>query len=87
MRHNTKFYIDGQWVDPVSPHLFEVVNPATEEAAGQISLGSSADVDGAVIAAKQAFPAYSQTKRKTGLRYCNGSSISTRSGSRSWRKR
>ena len=61
--NDTKFYIDGAWVDPVTPRLFEVVNPATEEVAGQISLGSSADVDRAVTAARRAFPSYSATSR------------------------
>jgi aldehyde dehydrogenase (NAD+) len=64
MSRSTQFYIDGEWVDPVSPELFDVVNPATEEVAGQISLGSSADVDRAVAAARRAFPAYSQTTKK-----------------------
>jgi len=63
MSNNTKFYIDGAWVDPVTPHLFDVINPATEEVAGQISLGSSADVDHAVVAARRAFCSYSQTSR------------------------
>ena len=40
MSRNTQFCIDGQSVDPVSPKLFDLVNPATEEVAG-ISLGSS----------------------------------------------
>ncbi len=56
-----KFYIDGQWVDPIEATAFEVVNPATEEAAGTISLGSEADVDRAVIAARRAFNTYSQS--------------------------
>jgi aldehyde dehydrogenase (NAD+) len=64
MSRNAQFYIDGEWVDPVSPNMFDVVNPATEEVAGQISLGSSADVDFAVAAARRAFPAYSQTTKK-----------------------
>src|SRR5215468_519149 len=63
MGNTTKFYIDGAWVEPLTPHLFDVVNPATEDVAGQISLGSSADVDRAVAAARRAFPAYSQTSR------------------------
>jgi aldehyde dehydrogenase (NAD+) len=63
MGNNTKFYIDGAWVSPVTPHLFDVINPATEELAGQISLGSSADVDRAVAAARRAFATYSQTSR------------------------
>jgi acyl-CoA reductase-like NAD-dependent aldehyde dehydrogenase len=55
MSRGTQFYIDGKWVDPVSPNLLDVVNPATEEVAGQISLGSSEDVDLAVAAARRAY--------------------------------
>ena len=36
-KNDTKFYIDGEWVEPAEPHLFDVINPATEEVAGQIS--------------------------------------------------
>ena len=60
-RNDTKFYIDGEWVSPITPKLHAVINPATEEAAGQISLGSRADVDAAVAAARRAFSSYSQT--------------------------
>ena len=44
-----KFYIDGQWVDPTQPKEFKVINPATEEVAGVISMGNAADVDRARI--------------------------------------
>ncbi|MFW0789548.1 aldehyde dehydrogenase family protein [Gordonia sp. CPCC 205333] len=58
----TKFYIDGQWVDPVGElNLLDVINPATEKAAGQVALGTSADVDAAVAAARRAFDSWSQT--------------------------
>ena len=50
--NNTKFYIDGEWVEPATPQIYEVINPATEEPAGQISMGSSADVDRAVAASR-----------------------------------
>jgi len=63
MREMLRFYIDGKWVDPVTPHPFEVVNPATEEVCGRISLGSAADVDLAVAAAERAFDSYSRTSR------------------------
>ncbi len=56
-----KFYIDGQWVDPAQPKDFTVINPATEEPAGVISMGSAADVDRAVAAARHAFDSFSQT--------------------------
>jgi aldehyde dehydrogenase (NAD+) len=61
MRNYTQFYIDGRWVDPVSPKTADVINPATEEVSGQISLGSPADVDRAVVAARRAFPAYGES--------------------------
>ncbi len=57
--NNLKFYINGEWVDPIVPNAFDVINPATEEPFTQISLGSKADVDKAVAAAKAAFPIYS----------------------------
>ena len=56
-----KFYIDGQWVEPAQPREFEVINPATEEVAGVISMGNAADVDRAVAAARRAFDSFSQT--------------------------
>jgi aldehyde dehydrogenase (NAD+) len=64
MSNDRKFYIDGAWVDPVTPKLWDVINPATEDVAGQISLGSVADVDRAVAAARRAFPSYSRTSRE-----------------------
>src|SRR5688572_14932737 len=59
-----KFYIDGRWVDPVSPKTLEVVNPATEEPIARISAGSAADVDRAVAAARRAFETHGRTSRE-----------------------
>ena len=59
----TRFYINGEWVAPVQPKPFDVINPATEEPVAQISLGSAGDVDRAVAAAKAAFPAFSRTSK------------------------
>lgn len=61
MKQKLEFYINGEWVKGDSPRPFDVINPATEEVAGQISLGNAADVDRAVAAAKAAFETYSQT--------------------------
>ena len=61
MRENRQFYINGEWVDPMSPNSFDVINPATEEVCGHISMGSEADVDKAVAAAKAAFQTFSRT--------------------------
>ncbi|TMM47179.1 aldehyde dehydrogenase family protein [Qipengyuania marisflavi] len=63
----TQFYIDGAWVDPVKPNTVPVENPATEETIGHISLGSAADVDKAVAAARNAFESWSQTSREERL--------------------
>ncbi len=67
MREYLKFYIDGQWVDPLRPNPFDVENPATEQVSGKISLGSTADVDVAVDAARRAFTSWSQTTREQRL--------------------
>ncbi|MFI9536634.1 aldehyde dehydrogenase family protein [Nocardia fusca] len=59
MREYRKFYIGGGWVDPAGEQTFEVINPATEEVCGTVALGTAADVDVAVAAARAAFPAWS----------------------------
>ena len=64
MSHRSQFYINGEWVDPLSEDLLDVINPATEEPIGQVALGNADDVDRAVAAAVAAFDAYSQTTRE-----------------------
>ena len=64
MRDYKQFYINGQWVDPVTPKECDVINPATEEVCGKISLGSEADVNKAVEAAKVAFESYGRSSRQ-----------------------
>ena len=65
MVNRMQFYIDGAWVDPVvKGKSTPVVNPATEEPMYEIALGSKADVDKAVAAARRAFETYSQTSRE-----------------------
>lgn len=54
----TDFYIDGAWTAPLAANDHEVINPATEEVIGRISLGSAEDVDRAVAAARSAFVGY-----------------------------
>ena len=61
MREYKQFYINGEWVDPVTPNVLDVINPANEEVCAQISMGSEADVDLAVAAAKAAFDSFSRT--------------------------
>ena len=64
MREYRQFYINGEWVDPVKPNSFDVINPATEEVCAHISLGSEEDVNRAVAAAKAAFETFSRTSVK-----------------------
>jgi aldehyde dehydrogenase (NAD+) len=63
MVNRMQFYIDGAWVDPVVKKSTPVINPATEEAMYEVALGSAADVDKAVKAARAAFETFSQTSR------------------------
>jgi aldehyde dehydrogenase (NAD+) len=59
MEHARHFYIDGAWVDPIEPKTLDVIDPSTEEPCGTISVGSAADVDRAVRAARKAFASFS----------------------------
>ena len=67
MREYLKFYIDGSWVDPVELRCLDVENPATEQVCGRIAIGSSADVDRAVAAARVAFVSWSASTREERL--------------------
>ncbi|OUS23167.1 aldehyde dehydrogenase family protein [Thalassotalea sp. 42_200_T64] len=58
MQDCRKFYIDGSWQNPASTNDFAVINPANEQVIANITLGSSANVDTAVAAARKAFPSY-----------------------------
>jgi aldehyde dehydrogenase (NAD+) len=69
MTDRLQFYIDGNWTNPAWPAELEVMNPATGEGIARISLGSSADIDRAVIAARQAFITYSQVSAADRLNY------------------
>jgi aldehyde dehydrogenase (NAD+) len=64
MQEKLQFYIDGKWVDPVTPKTLDVINPATEEPFAKISMGSKADVDKAVIAARKAFETFAWTSKE-----------------------
>ena len=60
MSNHLKFYINGEWVDPLEAATIDVINPATEQAFTQVSAGSAKDIDRAVVAARAAFEDYSQ---------------------------
>ncbi len=71
MSSSKKFYINGVWVDPAEENELAVINPATEAQASVISLGSAADVDFAVAAAKAAFEDWSKTSKKERIALMN----------------
>ena len=64
MVQHSKFYIDGAWQEAASKKSLPVINPANEEPLYEIALGSKADVDKAVAAARRAFDAFSLTTRE-----------------------
>jgi aldehyde dehydrogenase (NAD+) len=64
MSNELKFYIDGEWVDPIGKETLGVIDPATEEPIAAIALGCVEDVDCAVAAARRAFESFSQTNKE-----------------------
>jgi aldehyde dehydrogenase (NAD+) len=65
MRRYEKFYINGQWVEPIGKGTSEVINPATGEVSAVVPDGNAEDVDAAVSAARDAFASWSQTSAET----------------------
>lgn len=56
-----KFYINGEWIEPDGRSHLDVINPSNEEAFASIAMGTAEDVDTAAMAARAAFPAWSQS--------------------------
>jgi aldehyde dehydrogenase (NAD+) len=64
MNQYLKHYINGQWTDSVGGRLHTVLNPATEQPVSAVMLGTAADVDLAVKAARATFESFSQTTKE-----------------------
>ena len=64
MLDKKKFYINGEWVNPINPKDHNVINPSTEDVCAVISLGSTDDTNSAVGAAKNAFEEWKETTKK-----------------------
>lgn len=62
-----KFYINGEWVEPVSDETMPVLNPASAQQIGEVALGNDADIDRAVAAASAAFEHYGQSEKSERL--------------------
>ena len=57
-------FIDGESTDGAGGEPFDVLDPSTGEAIGQVLAGTDADIEQAAAAAKRAFPGWSQTSGK-----------------------
>ena len=64
MLDKRKFYIDGEWVDPIKKNDFDVINPCNEDPCAVISLGSTEDTNRAVKAAKIAFQTWKESPKE-----------------------
>lgn len=62
-----KHFINGVWGAPVGGTAIDVINPATEQPFAKVALGTKADVDRAVTAARAAFPAFAASSREERL--------------------
>ncbi|MEK3933829.1 aldehyde dehydrogenase family protein [Sporosarcina sp. FSL W7-1349] len=71
MRSHLKHFINGEWVESTGSNTIDVINPATEEVIGQISDGTTEDLDKAVAAARAAFPSFSQTTKEERIQLLN----------------
>ncbi len=68
MRQYSKFYIDGQWVEPAAGwRPSDLIDPATEEPFASVPMGGAEDVDRAVKAARKAFAPFGMSSRSERL--------------------
>lgn len=67
MNYLDHFYIDGRFVPAGDRARRDVINPATEGPVGTIAMGTAADVDTAVAAARKAFATYGVSSRQDRL--------------------
>jgi len=58
---NIQNYINGKFIPPISNEWIDNYNPSNGEIYGQIPNSSKEDIENAYIAAKSAFPSWSQT--------------------------
>jgi aldehyde dehydrogenase (NAD+) len=65
MRLLNRFYIGGEWLEPLpGATFFDIVDPATEEPSGKLAMGTIEDADRAIAAARNAFPHWSESSRE-----------------------
>src|SRR5688572_27956720 len=65
-----KNFIGGLWVEAEGAETMAVTNPANGETLGSVPLSGAAEVDAAVRAAREAFPAWRSTPPVERARAC-----------------
>ena len=55
MREHQRLFIGGEWVEPAGTGTIDVISPHSEELVGRVPEGTAADIDRAVVAARDAF--------------------------------
>jgi aldehyde dehydrogenase (NAD+) len=70
-RHQRRFglFIAGEWRQPVEGVFFDSIDPSTGEKIATVSQGSAADIDAAVIAARNALPKWQALTPHVRARY------------------
>jgi len=67
MRQLHQHYINGEWVSAPGAAVLDIINPATAQKSGEMVLGTQAEVDAAVAAAKKAFETFGYSSREDRL--------------------
>lgn len=62
-------YIGGEWIEPKSIEVLDVINPATGELLARTPLCRGAELDAAVRAASEAFPTWRRTPAQDRVQY------------------
>lgn len=64
-----KHFIGGEWLASIGTATAPIMNPATGQAIGTLTLGNAADVDRAVAAARDAFVSWGKTSGTARAKY------------------
>ena len=64
MKISDRFYINGQWQVPSTDDRMEVINPFTQTSCVSVPRGHQVDVEAAIRAARDAWPAWAATPAK-----------------------
>src|SRR6188474_1127897 len=64
-----ELFVGGAWKKPRSGEYFTTIDPATERVLSEVAMAGEKDVDAAVAAARQAFPAWSRLSGEDRSRY------------------